>query len=139
MPPSKIQQVFTKISPTQTPLTYEDFKKTMPLLGLGMVHFKKVEIKTRLREIRQVLEYPGNKADVPGEILDILFQVDKKKYVNMKALQRKTSRPRADTNAIDAFIPASQLDSEKAKTDQILAEIERTMASKRYLAQQESN
>lgn len=136
VPPSKIQQVFTKISPTQVPLSEEDFRKTLPLLGLGMVHFKKIELKSRLREIKQVLDYPANKMELSEEILDIMHQVDKKKYVNMQALQRKTSKPRGEEkkNGLDVFIPESQLEAEKTQTARILAEIEKVMNSKRYLA-----
>lgn len=140
VPPSKIQQVFTKISPTQVPLSEEDFRKTLPLLALGMVHFKKIEIKARLREIKQVLEYPDNNVELSEEILDIMFQVDKKKYVSMKARQHKESKPRGEERKnIDVFIPESQYDTEKAEATKILAEIEKIMNSKRYLAQQESN
>lgn len=59
--PSQQHDLFKKISPGQTPLNLEQFKASLPLIGIEYAKAKTKEIKNRLRELKNVLEYPESK------------------------------------------------------------------------------
>lgn len=56
----KILDIFTEVSNNKKPLSFEQFKNALPLLAFEYSRAKTKEIKARLREIKQVLEYPDN-------------------------------------------------------------------------------
>jgi len=59
LPKSKIQEAFVNVSP-YTSVDFEQFNKFLPLIALEYASLKVRETKFRLRELKYVLEYPGN-------------------------------------------------------------------------------
>jgi hypothetical protein len=56
----KIMDIFLGVSNNKKPLSFEQFKKALPLLAFEYSRAKTKEIKARLREMKFVLEYPEN-------------------------------------------------------------------------------
>ena len=76
IPQTRIIEVFKKHSFSHAPLTLEQFADTLADLGTEVSLAQQREIKCRLREIKQVLEYPDNKIPVPPSIKKILENTD---------------------------------------------------------------
>jgi hypothetical protein len=52
----------------QTPLEFEQFKEALPLLGIEFAKAKAKEVRNRVKEMRQVLQYPDGGLNVPLSI-----------------------------------------------------------------------
>jgi hypothetical protein len=76
IPQSKQIVIFNKCSENHQPLEVEQFKKALPLLGMEMAIYKSTEIKFRLKEIKNVLEYPENKFNISAVIEDLINDVE---------------------------------------------------------------
>lgn len=61
LPKTRISDVYTRVSKTRQSLNLDQFKETLPHLGLEYAKAKTVEIQCRLREMKHVMEYPKNK------------------------------------------------------------------------------
>ena len=76
VPLSKQMNIFNKESVNQEPLILDQFKQALPLLGMEMATAKTQEIKHRLKEIKNVLEYPENKFAITDQIEIIINGIE---------------------------------------------------------------
>ena len=120
LPKSKILEIFLKASRGSAPLELEDFKKTLPHLGIEYSKAKSNELKFRLKEIKSVLEYP--RAKVTEAMERIINDVPEGEKVMEK-------------RAIDQYVSFEDETKEQKKTEKILAEIEKTLKMKRLLSE----
>ena len=63
-------EIYKKVSPQQKPFDFEMFKEAIPKLGLEMAKNKALETKYRLKELKNVLEYPDS--EIPDSIKKIM-------------------------------------------------------------------
>ena len=68
VPLSKQMIVFNRVSSNHEPLELDRFRLAIPLLGLEMASAKTRELKHRLKEIKNVLEYPENRFPITEQI-----------------------------------------------------------------------
>lgn len=57
---NKLADIFKQVSKQQTSLQLEQFEQALPLIAIEYSKEKSREIKARLKEIKNILEYPEN-------------------------------------------------------------------------------
>jgi hypothetical protein len=57
------------VSPNQTPLDADQFKASLPHILLEYSRAKTIELQHRLREMRNVLEYPKTRVNLQIEMI----------------------------------------------------------------------
>lgn len=131
IPKSKIHECYKKISVNKNALDLQQFKAIFPLLGHELVEANKKEIKYRLREIKYVLEYPDNRAEVilNERIEKLINEDDQKQVVNLKYKHHNSMRYN-QAKKIEKYINKDQEETEKSKCRKIMDEIDKIMRAK---------
>lgn len=126
-------KIFKKVSHADAKLNLDEFKKTLPLIAIEYSEVKQAEIKYRLFELKNLLEYPKNKGTVTltEEILCFMNGISSM----YDHLGRKVKID--EKNQIDLFVEQAQDQQENQRADKILHEIENIMKRKMKFAWQD--
>lgn len=85
---SKIVEIFKQVSKEQTSLNLEQFEHALPIIAIEYSKEKTRELKARLKQIKNTLEYPDNTPDnrPVQEIINTIEQIhlDPVNYVRNK-------------------------------------------------------
>ena len=79
IPKSTIKGIFQKVSHQQTSLVLSQFETILPIIAVEFCQAKVREIKARLREMRNALEYPdhqGTEKHPNNEMILVIEDVD---------------------------------------------------------------
>lgn len=125
LPKSKIVDVYKRVSKQQTSLLYEQFEQILPLVGIEFCIEKSREVKARLRELRNVLEYPDNSPENrPTQEIVLLIEELEVDPIKSAIMQRRNIGPK---KRIEQVISVDDLEEEKKKSVRILQLIEQVL------------
>ena len=79
LPKTTLNKIFKKVSPNMQELTLDQFKESLPHLGMYFGRAKALETKHRLAHIKACLEYPKNQEPV-SEVIELLINAQTSKY-----------------------------------------------------------
>ena len=84
---NKIIEVFKGVSKEQTSLELEQFEQVLPMIAVEFCKEKSREIKARLKEYKNVLEYPNDRDPNNRPIRDIVLNIEEIDLDPIKANQ----------------------------------------------------
>jgi hypothetical protein len=120
-----VMKIFNKYTQPNEPMSYEDFKRSIPKLAEEHAKGRLRELEARLVQIKNVLEYPENFkfVKISQAIQNLINEVDtsnsKRNYTNTGGA------PKVKKLTIKEVIKAEELEKEQAKTDKIMDEIDK--------------
>ena len=123
--------VYQKIATAGQELEMHQFLASMRLLSTQSIKDRTIEVKHRLAELKQILQYPNNTEPVNENIMKILNELPADKPLPRKFLKGKTG--------VKQMITVDELQKEQIKSEKVLDQIERVMKIKRLMADQEKN
>lgn len=107
----------------------DEFKKALLPLAERTIEAKTLEVKHRLKEIKQVLQYPNGETPIAESIEKIIN--------NIPPEMRMPKRLPKGKKALSKFIEPADMVDEKEKAVKILEQVEMVMRVKRLHSDQE--
>lgn len=126
LPKSKIVDIYKRVSKQQTSLVVEQFEEVLPIVAVEFCQEKSREVKARLRELKNVLEYPENTPENrPNQELVLLIEeIDHVDPIKSAVPQRRNIAPR---KRIEQYVNEDEAEQERKKSDRILQLVEQIL------------
>mmetsp|Transcript_15075 Transcript_15075/g.23324 ORF Transcript_15075/g.23324 Transcript_15075/m.23324 type:complete len:157 (+) Transcript_15075:1140-1610(+) len=140
LPKTTIHEVFKRVQSDLKSMTLEQFKVILPHIGVEFCKTKSRELKYRLKEIRDVLEYPDNRnqgVKISEAIEKIINDLEKKTVFSQKnqVMHVRLHEKITQRQSVPEVISVEELEKEGAKTKKILNEIEMILKLKKRLCE----